>query len=852
MMRLLLFLFYFSTLSIIGQEQYKGSISFQKQFEKAPELKSNFAVKGDLNTLKRMETVHYKYTSGPWHYIYCTSAALANLLGQGGVSQVYFPPSIPKVLNDSMRLYQNVDSIFNGNAPLQEAYTGKGVIVGYVDTGIDFEHEDFKNPDGSTRVIAYWDQALPFNAARTPIKYGYGQVWSEADINNGNCTSTDNAAHGSTVSGAGSGNGLALNKNRGVAPASDLVIIETSFSLPNWTLTVADAIDFVFHLADSLNKPAVINTSVGDYLGSHDGSDPASVIIDSLLHEKPGRIVVAAAGNSGNWDHYHVRGDVTADTTFTWLEVNPSSAFGVPAVFMDVWADSVDFKNVKFGFGANDPNNNFITKGKSNFYDIQSLLNTTTLDSIMIGGAKATPIEFSCEEINGLYHIEIYFEDPDSLSLLYSFLTVGSGTYDLWSGFSIGLSKIRETNLPTAVTYPAIQHYQYPDSLISTVSSWACSEQVITVANYANQLDYIDQNGNTRTLNHTPGKLSINSSKGPNRIGEIKPDISATGDGTLSSCPQYLIDALIANGSTSLQAGKKHVLNGGTSMASPVIAGIAALYLEKCNNATNIDFKNDLISEAHADNFTESTPNFAYGYGKIDAFKLLNKSNFSPALVGDTLICEDLSTVNTAANNYSTYMWSNGSTKSFAESNKDDTLSALVTNSRGCRAYSDTLIVVKGTVPMYPEINNIGGGLVATPAVQHQWYFNNVIIPTGTEQYYNPVVTGYYYVKVTGPKGCYLLSDSVEIDIEKIKELEKNQFIIFPNPFIDNLQIIKKDFYTIEITIVDAIGRKVYEFNEFDETKLFASLDLAYLTSGIYLMKLKYNNSYKVYKIVKE
>ena len=852
MMKFFLFLFCFSTYFINGQDILKGSISFQKQLIKAPEVKSNFAVKGDLSIIKSKDAVHYKYSNGEWHFIYCTSLALASLLEDESIQQVYFPPSAPKLLNDSMRLYQNIDSVFNGNYPLQEPYTGKNVIIGYVDTGIDFEHGDFKNLDGSTRVLSYWDQALPFSAARTPAKYGYGQVWSEADINNGVCTSTDNAAHGSTVSGSGSGNGLAINKNRGVAPQSDIVIIETNFDLPNWTLTVADAIDFVFHLADSLNKAAVINTSVGDYLGSHDGTDPASVVIDSLLNDKPGRIVVAAAGNSGNWDHYHLRGTVNSDTTFTWLEVNENSAFGTPMVFMDVWADTADFNQVRFGFGANDPSNSFIKKGSSNFYSIQSLLNITSYDSIMVGGAKAAPIEFYCEEVNGLYHIEIYFEDPDSLDLLYSFMTVGSGTYDLWSGLTIGLSKIRETNLPDIATYPQMVNYQYPDSLMSTVSSWTCSEQVITVANYANQLDYIDQNGNIRTLNHKPGKLSINSSKGPNRLGEIKPDISATGDGTLSSCPQYLIDALIANGSTSLQAGKKHVLNGGTSMASPVIAGIAALYLEKCRYASNIDFKNDLLSEAHADVFTGVTPNFAYGYGKIDAFKLLNKSNFKPILIGDTLICDDIANIATQANNYNSYTWSNNTSKSFTQTVHDDTISVLVTAERGCRGYSDTLIIVKGTVPMFPEINSIGGGLVSTPAVSHQWYLNNKPIPAGIEQYYDPSKSGYYYVKVTGPKGCYLVSDSIEIDIDKIKELERNQFIVFPNPFIDHVQIIKKDYYTIEITIVDAIGRKVYEWNDFDESKLFVSLDLGYLTSGIYLMRLKYDNSYKIFKIVKE
>ncbi|MBK6527629.1 MAG: S8 family serine peptidase [Crocinitomicaceae bacterium] len=141
------------------------------------------------------------------------------------------------------------------------------VIIGYVDSGLDYNHADFKNADGTTRVLYYWDQTLGFDASLTPGKYGYGQVWDSTSINNGTCTSLDNNAHGTTVTGAGSGNGLATGTNKGVAPESDIIIVETNFSAPNWTLTVADAVDFIFSMADTLGKPAVVNTSVGDYLG---------------------------------------------------------------------------------------------------------------------------------------------------------------------------------------------------------------------------------------------------------------------------------------------------------------------------------------------------------------------------------------------------------------------------------------------------------------------------------------------------------------------------------------------------------------------------------------------------------
>ncbi len=850
-MRILLFFFCCLSLSAFGQNKNRGSISFQKHLEKSPQLVSDYAVKGDIQKIKEARTVHYKYSTADWHFIRCSSVQLAGMLNENTVEQVYFTPSAPRMLNDTMRLNQNVDSVHAGAAPLDTRYRGKDIIMGYIDTGIDYTHEDFINSDGSTRVIRYWDQALPVHATRTPAKYGYGQVWTNEDIDNGICTSTDNHAHGSTVAGSGSGNGRAIHKHTGVAPECDIIMIETSFSLENWTLTVADAIDFVFAVADSLGKPAVVNTSVGTYLGSHDGTDPASLVVDSLLNAKPGRIVVAAAGNSGNWDRYHVRGEVDSDTSFTWFEVNMNSALGSPAVYFDLWADTADFKDVEFAFGADQEIPDFEFKGRTQFYTISSLINLTTEDSIMVDGQKASPVSFFCEEVNGVYHIEAVLENPDSTGYLYRFMTTGSGSYDLWSGFAIGLSKIREDNLPDVAEFDDISHYHLPDSLISTVSSWACLESVITVANVANKLNYIDQNGDVYTFNHTPGKLSINSSKGPNRKNYVKPDISATGDGTLSACPQYLIDNLISSGGNSLAQGLKHVRNGGTSMASPVIAGIAALYLEKCNVATYADFRTDLLNNAHEDNFTGSTPNFAYGHGKISAFKLLNSTNYYPDLISDTLICDDTAYFATV-NDYTSYSWSSNDTTKNISVLTDAEIYVITKDEKGCRGYSDTVMVVDGEIPIDPIINIIGGGLVTTPAYQHQWFIDDVAINNGTEQFFNPEVSGIYEVKVTSKDGCYLISDASDIDISTINELKKNEFIVFPNPFIDDFQIIKNNFYDVDIAITDIRGRLVYNLVHIDSEDLFISISLPDLPIGLYFIQLNYNNSYKTIKLVKQ
>lgn len=845
---LLIYLMFTFTVSFGQNKSNEGGVFYNNYKAKSPNKMTDFAVKGDLNAIKSNLSIHYKYSNSEWHFIRCTSLVIGELCQSKIISQIYFTPSFPAMLNDTMRLVQNIDSVHVGYAPLQSAFTGKNVIIGYVDTGIDFNHGDFKNSDGTTRVLRYWDHNLGFDVGRTPLKYGYGQVWTNSDIDNNSCSSTDNHAHGTTVSGTGSGNANENGRYKGVAPESDIIIVETNFDLANWTLTVADAVDYIFTVADEMGKPAIVNTSVGDYLGSHDGTDPASQIVDSLLKEKSGRIVVAAAGNGGNWGKFHLKANVDADTSFTWFEVNPNSALDTPSVYFDLWADTLDFKNVEFALGSNIQTSNFEFRGRTQFHTIQSMLGTTTLDSIMNNGNKLSPVQIFAEEINGVYHLEVYLEDPDSSDYLFSFMTTGAGVYDLWSGTSMGLSNIKSDGLPSAMDYPNIIYYSQPDTLTTIVSSWNCLESVTSVGNFSGQLDYIDVNGDVYSFNHIPGKLSINSSKGPNRIGYIKPDVSATGDGNLSA----VIGQYANNGSNALAQGGMHIRNGGTSIACPVISGIAALYLEKCPNSSFEDYKNDLFLNAREDFYTGVTPNFGYGYGKIDAFKLLGETNFDVTLIGDSLICDAPAIFETLENNFESYSWFNDETTASILMDETDTVSVVVKNIRGCQSFSDSILVIKGTLPIYPTINILGGGLVTTPANTYQWYLEGDAINEGEEKFYNPVVSGSYSVEVFSPEGCSYISNESLIDISTLEELKKNEFVVFPNPFVDHFQVIKNDYYNVSIMINDITGKLVYEFVEVESADLFISISMNEFPSDMYFVTISYDKSYKTFKLIKQ
>jgi hypothetical protein len=142
-----------------------------------------------------------------------------------------------------------------------------------------------------------------------------------------------------------------------------------------------------------------------------------------------------------------------------------------------------------------------------------------------------------------------------------------------------------------------------------------------------------------------PGKQYRTSSFGPTRDYRLKPDISATGSTTIATG-----DLRLVNGTTGYSGyvgnsnrfkiglGGKHIRNGGTSMASPVVAGVAALYLEKRPTARWDEIKQAIINTARRDTFTGPDANFAYGNGKLNGYGAM----IEPFVYG----CKDTGSIN--------------------------------------------------------------------------------------------------------------------------------------------------------------------------------------------------------------
>jgi subtilisin family serine protease len=762
----------------IGFNQ-KSYLRFEDYLKENPTALTSFTIpnsNSNKNFLEK-EKVKVKYETPNWLFIQASANWMDEQRSKGTIDKFYFEFAPPVSLGDSAVFRHKINLIHQG-VSLDTNYTGKGVIVGIVDEGIDFNHPDFQLANGKTRVLRYWDHTT--NSGTIPATYGYGIVWDKTQIDNGQCTSLETGtAHGTTVSGMAVGNGRANNTNKGVAPEADIIVVETDFGLPNWTLTIADACDYIFKVADSLGKPAVINLSLGTYLGSHDGKDPAAEYIDQLLTEKEGRIVVCAAGNSGDQGKYHVRGNLSQDTSFVWCKNNPGSTIvGTNKIFFDLWADTS--ANFNYAYAADLPAPTYGLRGRSTFRNIYDNLNTVPVNDTIYNsiGERIATIQTYTEVVGSNFHMQVVFRNVDSLDYLYRFETFGVGTYDIWGGAWIGLSDF-ETQIPNTSILPEIAFYNAPDTLQSIVSSWNCSDKVISVGNIRNRVSHIDKNGNTYLpTTYVPvGTLEPTSSKGPNRLGVTKPDVVASGGISLTAGPMWFLSNPVNN--PSIDQGGFHVRNGGTSMASPVVAGIAALYLQKCSKATFQDFKDDLLNTSNTNATTGITPNFAYGNGIVNGHETILQKHRPAVITGPGGICPGSSATLTLSTSMipTSILWSNGAQSYSTTTATPGSYRTVVTDLMACKSRSNAINLASFSNPF-------------VDAGPNQLICPNTTITlngTGTATTYNwlgevengvPFIPtpGMYYVIGSNSSGCSA-KDSLFIDFYAVESITYNETV---------------------------------------------------------------------------
>jgi subtilisin family serine protease len=419
--------------------------------------------------------------------------------------------------------------------PLARA-AGEGVVVGIVDFGCDFAHENFRNQDGTTRLLAIWNQG---GTARPDSPFGYGRLHEAADIDAALRKPSPYAAlnyrpgqraHGTHVMDIAAGNGLGTGQ-AGVAPAADLVFVEIAADDVPWSgpdvvgrsfgdsVQLLEALRFIFDRAGA--RPCVINVSLGTNGGPHDGSSLVEQGIDAMVAERPGRAVVIAASNSFG-DGIHAAGAVAAagQTDVRW-EVAVSDATENE---IEIWYAGSD----EFGLEIIDPAG-------------ASLGSVPLGQSARARDAQGRSILFAAhrkaDPNNGDNVIGVFLAEdaPRGVwTLRLTGRTVVSGAYHAWI----------ERDDEGQSTFPA------PHDSSHTLGSISCGRESIVVGSYDA---------------HRPNvPLSWFSSAGPTRDGRNKPEVSAPGHDVWAALSES------GDGATRMS---------GTSMASPATTGTVALML---------------------------------------------------------------------------------------------------------------------------------------------------------------------------------------------------------------------------------------------------------------------------------
>ena len=627
--RLLILLFFVLPITVFAQNKtIKNKITLSAYHELAKRNGEEIVpvlIKGDVDQIENFIRSNQGILKFSTKNIVSASlpVSVIRLLNQElYVEVIDIPKAKLTLLNDVMVKHNNVDSAYLGMWPLDQGYDGSGVVIGVIDAPFDIDHEDFTDAEGNSRIKYVWDQNSADGTA--PVEYGYGIECDSTMIANGTCTSNDydgeNYSHGTGVAGVAASSGNASNKYRGVAPNADLILVALNFESDYLSNTV-DAVSYIYDRANALNKPCVINTSYGSYAGSHDGLDLTTQALDELIEAQNGRAFVAAAGNAGNIA-FHLGYDVNAVEQFTWFKKLSYTNLA----YWQLWADTADFNNVDFRISADNPTG-FASIGSTPLFNMVNDFNfdADIIDSAFYTIPGAGFVQIYAQLLDGRYLIEFVIT-PDVSAYYWRFSTSGSGHFDIWSAeATTGFSNYVTTALPDAGTLPEIINYRLPDLDQTIVSDWQCSDHVIAVGNYVNRDTMTNYYGVIANFFDPVSDLYISSSHGPTRDNRLKPDICAPGCRVLSTGSSVLTDWLIGLGlATYISADGQHYIYNGTSFASPEVAGIAALYLQKNPNADYAEIKNAILSQARSDTFTgEDLPNNRWGYGKADAFRTL-------------------------------------------------------------------------------------------------------------------------------------------------------------------------------------------------------------------------------------
>ena len=464
--------------------------------------------------------------------------------------------------------------------------TGQDIILGFIDTGIDYTHPAFRRSDGNSRIYGLWDQTV--QTGTPPYDLEYGSVYTRQEINQALALedpyslvpSQDEIGHGTALAGIAAGTALPENDFAGAAPQAMIAVVKLkpakeylkSFfyvtgDAPAYQMTdIMAGIRYLIRLSEELLKPLVICLGLGTSQGAHSGDSPLDSML-SVTNQFRGITGVSAAGNEAGRAH-HYYGTALNSTEYNAVEILVKE--GTRGFCAELWGQPPEV----YAVGFESPLGEVVQK-------IPPRLSYSENISFILENTKIFVSSEIIQTVSGSQLIFIRFTDPTPGSWKIRVYTgnYNSGSYHIWlpiTGFSNPDVTFLEPNPDTTITSPGT------------------SLSVITTAAY----------------NAYNNSLYLNSSRGYTRIGQIKPDIAAPGVNVFAPAPR-----------------QRYTTITGTSAAAAITAGASALVMEWGMNRTpsrifNSEEMKSLFIRGAQRRGDNLYPNREWGYGLLDVYQV--------------------------------------------------------------------------------------------------------------------------------------------------------------------------------------------------------------------------------------
>lgn len=501
-------------------------------------------------------------------------------------------------------------------------YDGKGVVFGIIDSGIDFNHAAFQDSLGNTRIKCVY---MPADNSGTKVTIsGTVLPGSEFDSTRIASLTTDlaSSAHGSHTAFIGAGSHC--GQYSGMAPGADIVMC--ALAGKNTDVNIANSVKYITQYAKRVGKPCVISVSMGARRGPHDGTSKLCKIYDEV--GKNDAVVCLANGNLGSlkrYIHHKFSGMNTATSPNIGSCVTGTKAGYTANFAIDTWSRSRSAVGIKYLLIDPDDNSIFYETGimKSYTYHYigpgkESKRGYNAFLSQYFSGNIGVWVT---TESNG--HIETYSEvslkplrsDVKAYKMAVQFYGADGVEFDSWV-----------TSENAYSWHPQVDEYKFVNGTDScSLSDQVTGKYTISVGNYVGRNRYMSLSGKEVCNSIYPeGSIYVQSSYGIAPNGESYPFVAAPGYFVVSAYNGY---NYLAKPSTNTAYSKENPTTGrtdywgsmsGTSMSTPTVAGIVALWLQANPQLKVDDVKEIIRKSAYVDDDVRKAP-LQFGAGKINA-----------------------------------------------------------------------------------------------------------------------------------------------------------------------------------------------------------------------------------------